>query len=289
MAKQRKPKLDLKTLLADFEHYTRLTNSRATCRRYEQALATFFKYFPKAKAPEDITRLDVEDYKILRIREGRQPNGINLDISTVRAFYNWLIEVRELAVSNPARRPRMLKTLKRKNRAISLADFRALLAVCESNYERALLLLGASTGMRGGELLALRWDEIDREANVIRLPAHKTKSAADRVVPLRKDVLEVLDLLPRTTDRVFGGWTRQKEGLRLKWRALWARAGLTPQSLHCLRHTFATWMLRGGSDLRTVQELLGHSSLATTAGYLTAAETDEVRKVVDLLPLENRA
>lgn len=284
MAK-RKNKFNLKTLLADFEHYTRLTNTPSTCDRYERALGAFFSKFPKAKMPEDLTRLDVEDYKILRVREGRQPNTINLELSAVRAFYNWLIEIRELAVGNPARRAKHLRTLKKKNHAISLSDFHALLAAAESPYERVLLLLGVSTGMRGGELLALRWDEIDRETSVIRLPAEKTKSAADRVVPLRHDVLELLDLLPRDGERVFGRWARTPGNLRLKWLRLWERAGLPPQTLHCLRHTFATWMLRGGSDLRTVQELLGHANLATTAAYLTAAETAAVRKVVDSLPV----
>jgi integrase/recombinase XerD len=280
-----KPKLDLKTLLAQYEHYTRMTTKPTSCRRVEEALYQFFRRFPHITEPAQLSRIDVEDYKLMRLKEGRAPRTVNLEVSSVRAFYNWLINVRELPLVNPAVRSKMLKAPGRRNKAIPLATLQALERLCQNSFEVALLKLGLTTGLRGNEMVLLEWSDIDPERRLIFLPAEKTKGAKDREIPLRQDTLDALNALPRKGLRVFERWARTTPMIRRRWRQMFSRINAPYQSLHSLRHSYATWMLRNGADLRTVQELLGHADITTTALYLTAAESEETRKIVERLPL----
>lgn len=271
----------------EFERYCWLMLAKTTVYRYSASLGRLMEYL-KPKTVESLTSLDIEDFKLMRCREGALPNTVNTDLSAIRAFYSWLINVRELPVVNPANKPKFLRVLKQRNTALSLAALEALFDVCKDPRETALLLLGLTTGMRASEMAMLEWTEIDRDASTINIPAEKTKSATGRVVPLRSDTLEALDAIPKDSMTVFGKWGRTGAALLRRWRIMFARTGFQYQRMHCLRHSFATWMIRSGMDLRTVQELLGHASLNTTARYLTVADRTLVRDALKRLPLFNK-
>lgn len=96
---QRKP---VRVLQAQFEYFTLKSLNRATCIKYSDALSEFFRLFPKQKNPEDFFRTDVEDYKLIRQREGAHPSTINYELSVLRAFWNWMIEYKNLPLSNIA-------------------------------------------------------------------------------------------------------------------------------------------------------------------------------------------
>ena len=128
-----------------------------------------------------------------------------------------------------------------------------------------LLLL---TGCRKGEILTLRWDDVDRTAGELRLREAKS---GPRLVPLTPPLLKVLDGIPRTADNpwVIAG---RRPGTRLPelayhWRRIAARAGLDGVRIHDLRHTYASRALALGESLSMIGRLLGHTRVATTARY----------------------
>ena len=129
---------------------------------------------------------------------------------------------------------------------------------------RMLLL----TGCRKGEIVMLRWDDVDRTARELRLRGTKT---GPRMVPLTAPVLRVLDGIPGTEGNpwVIPG---RKPGAHLTdlsyhWRRVAARAGLEGLRIHDLRHSYASRALALGEGLATIGRLLGHSGVATTARY----------------------
>jgi integrase len=273
-------RLTVKDLRAKFERYTSLTASRATSVRYGTALENFFSKFPDTRYPEDLLRHQVEDYKILRLREGIANRTINFEVGTVRSFFNWLIAMDATEVKfNPAR-VRRLKEAETRRKALNEPAVHRLLQAATSPRDLLLLLLALTTGLRGNTLAALEWSDFDFDNGLLHIPPHKTKTGVGQEFPLRSDLLELLKTM-HSDGLLFGV---KAAALRERLKALARTAGVDLNGLHALRHTFATLMLRNGADLRTLQSLLGHKDLKTTAIYLSPADTAHCRGWVDLLP-----
>ena len=160
--------------------------------------------------------------------------------------------------------------------------------------DRALLELLYASGLRVGELVSLNWPDIDLSARVLRVMG---KGGKERMVPFGAPAANALAAWlqdweserqrgpapgPRDPDPVFlnlhGGRLSDREVRRVVDRAS-TKAGVPPGvHPHTLRHTFATHLLEEGADLRTIQELLGHSSLATTQKY-THVEIERMLRI----------
>lgn len=270
----------------------RLTGSPATAERYSIALRNFFKRFPEKRKLVDFYRADVEDFKILRARDRVHPRTINYEVSVVKAFWNWLIEANDLPIWNPAGKVKRIREPQQKKKALSEFTLKAILNGCQTDSELLLVLLAMTTGLRGGELTTLQWSDIDFENKTLTLDAERTKSRKGRIVPLRDDVIALLTAraaatIPQPIEpprRVFEGWANNTRTIRRKFDAVCLRAGTNKCGLHALRHSYATTLLRNGADLRTVQELLGHSDIKTTATYLAPSSVEASRKLLDILP-----
>jgi integrase len=130
---------------------------------------------------------------------------------------------------------------------------------------RAPLALAAFTGMRRGELLGLRWMDVDLENR--RLYLHETKNGSLRVLPLNQLAFGLLSMLPRTApaDAVLAGVDGQK--LSVYTRRLFQSLGIQDASFHSLRHTTASWLVMAGVDLYAVGQLLGHRTPRMTQRY----------------------
>lgn len=167
----------------------------------------------------------------------------------------------------------------------------------ENRRDADLVRLAAFTGLRAGELAALRWRDVNFSS--VKLTVSRavsagqetsTKSGKVREVPLHDHVLRVLDRLQTSVDpagHVFDGpdeyVLRNRAGGRLDMTAARERykrardkAGVQPIRFHDLRHTFGSLLARDGVDLVTIQALLGHSSLRTTQRYLHARPAHEL-------------
>jgi integrase len=152
-----------------------------------------------------------------------------------------------------------------------------------SEQDGALFLTAAFTGLRMGELLAVRWRDVDFPGNVVRVRASSylgqlttSKSGKVRAVPMAPAVAAALAPLSRREHRtgdddlVFAGVTGgflDGSALRRRYKAALAAAGLRPLRFHDLRHTFGTRMI-AKADIRRVQEWMGHADVQTTMRYL---------------------
>jgi integrase len=177
----------------------------------------------------------------------------------------------------------------------------ALGRAAASEQDAAIYLTAAFTGLRRGELLALRWRDVDFTGELIRVRASYTegrlttpKSGKVRSVPLARDVARALAALnqrPHGTaddDLVFvGDWGGFVDGsaLRRRYDSALKRAGLRPLRFHDLRHTFGTRMI-AKTDIRRVQEWMGHADVQTTMKYLHyAPRADDARLVNEAFEL----
>jgi integrase len=166
----------------------------------------------------------------------------------------------------------------------------ALVRAASSEQDAAIFLTAAFTGLRAGELLALRWRDVDFAGSLIRVRASyaagavtSPKSGKVRAVPLAPEVASVLarlsqrELFAREDDLVFAGETGSfldGSALRRRYKAALARAELRPLRFHDLRHTFGTRMI-AKADIRRVQEWMGHADIQTTMRYLHYAPRAE--------------
>lgn len=281
---RREKRITLRHYAGKYLNYMRLTASKATVIRYSKGLQSFLDRFQDKIYPEDVFRTDLEDFKLIRLREGKAPRTVNFELAVARAFWNWMIDIYELPLFNPASKIKRLKEPEQVRKAIREEALAALFEACEGHHEALLLRLGLTTGLRGQTMLLLDWKEIDLVGKQLEIPAEKLKSNRGQVLPLRDDVVELLEKFETKEGRVFEGYAGAMSTLREKWNSLVRRAGLQGITLHQLRHTFGTMMLRAGGDLRTVQEMLGHKSMKTTALYLSPAGDERCRELIAALP-----
>jgi integrase len=165
----------------------------------------------------------------------------------------------------------------------SLEEVMALVRAAASAQDAAIYLTAAFTGLRRGELLALRWRDVDFSNQVVRVRASYAdgalttpKSGKVRSVPMAPDVAEALAKLGQRAswtdddDLVFVGQSGSYldgRALRRRYDSALKRAGLRKLRFHDLRHTFGTHMI-GKADIRRVQEWMGHADIQTTMKYL---------------------
>ena len=177
--------------------------------------------------------------------------------------------------TNPCRHVELYRQRKRE-RFLTEAEFKRLgrvldeAADCGGATPEAIVAIRLLilTGCRRGEILGLRWDEVDLEARELRLQDTKT---GPRVVPLSPAAVQLLAELPRSAGSrwVIPGRKPGTHLVRLgnAWRLLRKRAGLNDVRLHDLRHSFASSALALGESLPMIARLLGHRQISSTARY----------------------
>jgi integrase/recombinase XerC len=282
-----------------------------TQRNYAQALADLDCWHrDERKAPPPWTTLERDDFRgYLRWlgRTGLGRAAIRLRFSALRSFYRFLVRrghvqsvpIRNLALPKLARRlPRFLTPeqvvallrapLAELDRAQSSTD--QPVPATEFRRDAALLELLYSSGLRIGEICALRVEDISFDEQLVRV---RGKGRKERLVPVGAPALEAirfywssLDAAPGAGLPVFLARKTHAEPVyprlvQLRLKRYLAAAGLDPAlTPHKLRHSFATHLLDAGADLRSVQELLGHAHLATTQVY-THLTTERLKRIYE--------
>jgi integrase/recombinase XerD len=286
------------------EHYLRHVSierglAANTVAAYRRDLTGYLDFLASRSitTPDGIGQHDVSGFAAgLRTRDDAlAASSVARMPSSVRSFHRFLLE-EGLTGTDAASRTKPPKLASRLPKAITVEQMAALLATADGDdvralRDKALLELLYATGARISEASALDVDDIltsqdSASADTVRLFG---KGGKQRIVPLGSYARAALDAYlvrgrpalaahGRGTPALFlgargGRLSRQNAWLIVQARASQAQLGVTI-SPHTFRHSFATHLLAGGADVRVVQELLGHSSVATTQIYtLVTADT----------------
>lgn len=246
----------------------------------------FVKYLRKAGRTclESITRDDVSGFVEHQQDRGLKPKTISTVLTILYAFLGYLAE-RDVVSPDLLKKKLRIKLPEPLPRAIEPEDIRAFLSVIEKPRDRAMFLLLLRTGMRIGELLNTRVEDVHlNEKRIDIVEAQKTRTG--RVVYLSRDAEAVLRnwLKQRDPHMPYLFYSQQRQtlgytGARGIFVKYIKKSGLSHKgyTIHCLRHTFASELLNAGMRLECLQQLLGHECIEMTRRY--ARLTDITRKV----------
>ncbi len=179
-----------------------------------------------------------------------------------------------LLSTNPFSRFKLFNPDNRRERYLSADELKRLVTVLNEdpkNPTSMLFLFLLSTGVRLNEAVCARWDQIDREQRVWRIPAANSKSKRSRVVPLNDTALGVLDCLD-TEGRheylfVNKRFEKKFTNVNKPWQAIREKASLPGLRIHDLRHAMASMLAQSGRSLYEIQHILGHASPLVTQRY----------------------
>jgi integrase/recombinase XerD len=239
-----------------------------TIRTYLAGLKAFLDAFPE-REPKDIT--DKEVVSFFRDYAYRRNLSISWQHSVINAIklYYSTVHDRKLNIGKIVR-PKKDKKLPN---VLSKEEVKAILNACGNLKHKAMLSLIYACGLRCGELVSLEPKHLNSSRNLLQV--QNGKGRKDRIVPLSSKTVDLLReyyMAYKPEKYLFEG---QAKGEPYSARSLQAvikqathKAGITkPVSLHWLRHSYATHLLEAGTDLRYIQEILGHSSSKTTEIY----------------------
>ncbi len=229
--------------------------------------------YPDVVAPDQVLRPMVVQFA-LSLR-GQAPLTVRRKLTAIASFYRFLQDTGRATLS-PARGLPLPKVAQCFPTCLTAEQAAALLGAAHTPWHRAMIALLLFAGLRRSEVAAITLGDLDMENAQLLV---RGKGAKQRIVPLTPLVVEAvreyLQCRPQAesqhlfVSRVGGHPLHSRVAGRMLQRVL-QRAGLGEEHItpHRLRHTFATHLIRNGVDVKTVQELLGHTDLQTTARYL---------------------
>ncbi len=295
------PSRRLTELTLDFLAYLEFERglSRNTLEAYRSDLQQFGVFLDRhGRDPLAVNPRDLAEF-VGELVDGAQggravaPATLQRKVACLRSFYRYLRR-EELLVADPTSELRPPRARGRLPNVLSRDEVNRLLAQPSSGSvadlrDRALLETMYACGLRASEAIGLTLADLDIESGVL---VARGKGAKERIVPIGSAALRALrDYLERARPRLVGLGDEPRvfvnqRGIGLSRQGLYkivqrhaGTAGLDHRmSPHTLRHTFATHLLAGGCDLRSLQEMLGHADIATTQIY-THLSTDRLRDV----------
>ncbi len=279
--------LDSESLIDNFidELWLEKGLSKNTLSAYRHDLSFFSKWY-KGTSLLNVTRIDLLDYLASRLKDGYSSRSTARSLSSLRAFYGHLT-IRYNLKENPTARVESPKLGHSLPKTLSEEQVESLIKAPDIEQDiglrdRAMLELIYACGLRVSELIQLDILNLNLRQGVIRVIG---KGEKERLVPMGEEALHwieryINDGRPNLLkDNKVSQLFLSKRGRLMTRQAFWYRikeyaskasikADLSP---HTLRHAFATHLINHGADLRTVQLLLGHSSLSTTQIYTEVA------------------
>lgn len=272
--------------------------SERTISSYGADLREFEDYLKRTEAELDFTKVHadhVRNWIAGLMDNGKAATYVNRKLSSLRSFYRFLLGRKEITV-NPMvkivgpKKKKPLPSFVREKDMDRLLDELSFDEGFEGCRDRTILELFYATGIRLSELIGLDDVDVDLSARLIKVTGKRNKQ---RLIPFGDELAEDLLIYIKVRNETFpeketeaffvcksGKRVYPMQVYRLVKRNLSKVVTLKKRSPHVLRHTFATAMLNDNAELRAVQELLGHESLATTEVY-THATFEELKKVYE--------
>ncbi|MBA3767318.1 MAG: site-specific integrase [Acidobacteria bacterium] len=236
----------------------------------------------------DVNSLHVEKFKRDRretpTKQGspRQPATVNRELAVLSKVFQLAVDAGQIE-SNPCQRVKRLRHDNSRTRFLSKEEEARLLEQLMGKEPlRSIVVLALNTGMRRGEILSLRWGDVDLQRRLIHVK--QTKTARNRTVPVNRDAYEMLSSQLHESELVFVSRRTGRQLVEIKkgFTAACGRANIHDFHFHDLRHTAASRLAETGADITTIAEILGHSSLSMTKRY-THSNEDRKRRALDAM------
>ena len=273
------------------EELQRRNYAQSTVEAYISALQDFARYFKRP--PDQLGPEHIREFQLHLIRDRKLAvNTVKQRMSAVQFFFIKTLKRAYLKEEFP-----YPKTPRRLPAVLSLEEVTRLIDNAANLKHRAMLMTLYSTGLRRAELVRLKVADVDSQRMVIHV--HQGKGGKDRDVPLSPKLLETLrEYWRRTKPRTYlfpgpgGDSALTSKAVWLACHDAVERAGIQKKiSPHSLRHSYATHLLEAGTDLRTIQLLLGHADIKHTIVYLHLSQRHlhAAANPLDSLPVSDAA
>jgi len=280
--------MNIEKLLLEFEQKLILQRySLNSIRNYKSAVKSFLETAEKKFShPNELNEEMIEKYVLWKVQEHKV--GVShqrMIIASIDKFYKSLYN-RKLDIKHlyPSRKSHSLPNY------LTKEEVRKLIAKVENIKHRCIIKLLYGSGLRLSELLHLKVSDIDSKSMIIHI--RKSKGNKDRVVMLSNSLLQELRIYfkkHKPNDFLFEGQTGgiySAKSVQMVVKKAASKAGIKKQvTPHTLRHSFATHLLESGTDVRFIQELLGHNSIKTTEIYthITNISKSKIKSPLDSL------
>lgn len=268
--------------LAMLDYMYAMNYSANSIRNYVSAFNLFLR-FNEYQSPETLTERQIVRHLALKVEQGLSVQSVNMVINALQFYFRTVLHRDEFEIKLP--RPRAEEKLPV---VLSFEECSRIFQQVHNPKHKLLLLLGYGAGLRRSEIVGLKWVDILFDEHKIMV--RQSKGNKDRVVMLPYSIVAYLEdyrkMYP-SDDWVFAG---QYKGEALSvgtvqtvMRNAVEKAGIEKKaSVHTLRHSFATHLLENGTDVRYIQQLLGHANIKTTMVY-THILPKAARKIVSPL------
>ncbi len=274
-------------IAAEYLHHVQATKALRTFELeyidYNKHLHSFFGNYP---ADQLSIELLLEFQK--RQKSAKYSNRtINIHIGLVRKIINYGKDKKYIRENFNLKYP-MLDEPKKQHAFLDYDEWEKLKSNITYDLAFKRVMVGRQTGLRPGELAHLAWNDVSFKMKTITIRSKPDvgwiiKTKDERVIPLGKDALEILEELYRTRKSrwVFSTSDHPVKSIRRALKTAASNAGITKRvTPNMLRHTFATHALESGASLKSVQEILGHADIGTTQKYLHAIQ-EHLRSAVE--------
>lgn len=251
-----------------------LTHTEKTINVYKTTLKYFIDYFGST-AVSKITKQNIQAYLDSRI-QNTSIYAARKDLINLKGVFRLALEDSHILI-NPCDGIKQFKIPEKQPLYFSREEYEKLKMTITDIDFQDLVQMAINTGMRQGELIYLNWGQINLEDKLIILDnrKHVTKSKRIRTIPLNETVMEILSRrsLSSAADTVFNYKNQNNVSHIFKKYVL--KANLNPHyHMHCLRHSFASWLIQKNISIFLVSKLLGHADIKTTQIYAHLRQDD---------------
>ena len=222
-----------------------------------------------------ITSQEIEKFKNWRLSQGVKQSSVNRYLALIRKIINLAIEWGYLRAEDKPRFRMFSEKDNMRERILSVEEEEKLIPLLPDHL-RPIVLTALNTGMRLGEILNLKWENVDLKRRTITVT--RTKSKKIRHIPINGALFDIFSGIKGKHPYVYINpdrgepWQEVKKG----FKSACLKAGVKNLRFHDLRHTFATRLIEKGADIITIRDLLGHSSVRVTERY---AHSQDKRKI----------
>lgn len=268
-------------------HYAEERLKPRTIENYKQVMRDIMPFFKRLELGK-ISADAIHEYIAWKKNHNTLSPGkpvsnatINLHLFVLKGIFRQAVKW-GLCRRNPCDRVERLKAYVKEMRPLTHDEYRRLLDTMTNPLMKQIVILAVNTGMRAGEIMGLRFDQVFLKERVAVLKARETKGSKVRRVPLNQAAIDVLEARKTATNSpyVFAEVSgKMPFCYKTAWRRALKESGIEGVRFHDLRHTCGSWMAKAGVPVYDIKEVLGHAHIATTMRYVHVSETAKQQAV----------